>query len=84
MAKIKYRRGQVKNNLTIRSSDILENVNTLAEREKLPDELHPNPHRIARKLLREASNAWLHFRELYEQLMSNIAQIEKQSKKKTA
>ena len=78
-----YERGKVKT-LTIRSADTINNVNKLAEREKLPDELHPNPHRIARKLLREASNAWLHFRELYEQLMSNIAQIEKQSKKKTA
>ena len=78
-----YERGKVKT-LTIRSADTINNVNKLAEREKLPDEKDPNPHRIARKLLRESANAWLYYKELYEQLMSNIAQIEKQSKKKTA
>lgn len=78
-----YTRGKVKT-LTVRSADTIKNVIELAEREKLPDENDPNPHRIARKLLRESANAWLYFRELYEQLMSNIAQIEKQSKKKTA
>lgn len=77
------KRGKVKT-LTIRSADSIENVNKLAVREKLEDEKHPNPHRIGRRLLRESANAWLNFRELYEQLMSNIAQIEKQSKKKTA
>jgi len=76
-------RGHVKT-LTIRSADSIENINKLAEREKLEDELNPNPHRIGRKLLRESANAWLHFRELYEQLMSNIAQIEKASNKKIA
>lgn len=76
-------RGKVKT-LTIRSADSIANINKLAEREKLEDEMHPNPHRIGRKLLRESANAWLYFRELYEQLMSNIAQIEKQSKEKTA
>ena len=76
-------RGKVKT-LTIRSTDSIVNINELAKREKLEDEKHPNPHRIGRKLLREAANAWLNFRELYEQLMSNIAQIEKQSKEKIA
>jgi len=80
----KYERGRVKKNLIIRSPDTIEKVNRLAVLHKLKDETKPNPTRIARKLLREASNAWLNFPELYEQLMSNIAQIEKSSKKKTA
>ena len=78
-----YARGKVKT-LTIRSPDTINNVNLLAEREKIPDEKDPNPHRVARKLLRESANAWLHYKELYEQLMSNITQIEKASKKKIA
>jgi len=76
-------RGQVEQSLTIRNTDILNKVNKLAEREKHPDEAQPNPHRIARKLLREASNAWLLYPDLYEQLMNNISQIEKQNKRKT-
>lgn len=74
--------GQIKT-LTIRSADIIKNIDELAIIHKDPDEA-PNPHKMCRKLLRESANAWLNFRELYEQLMSNIAQIEKQSKKKTA
>jgi hypothetical protein len=66
------------------SPDIIKNVNTLAEREKLDDEQTPNPHRIARKLLREASNAWLNHPELYNQLMTTIAQIEDKVKEKIA
>ena len=76
-------RGKVKT-LTIRSADSIANINKLAEREKLEDEKHPNPHRIGRRLLRESANAWLNFPELYEQLMSNISQMQEQSKKKTA
>lgn len=66
------------------SPDIIKNVNKLAEREKLPDEQMPNPHRLARKLLRESSNACLNHPELYNQLMSTIAQIEQNVKEKIA
>lgn len=66
------------------SPDIIKNVNELAGREKLEDERMANPHRIARKLLREGSNAWLHHPELYNQLMSTVAQLDEKVKQKIA
>jgi len=66
------------------SPDIIANINQLAGDHKDPDEQTPNPHKIARKLLREASNAWLNFPELYEQLMANIARMQEKVKAKTA
>ena len=76
-------RGKIKT-LTIRSADSINDINEIAKREKLPDEKDPNPHRIGRKLLRESANAWLHYPTLYEQLMSNIAEMDKERNKKIA
>lgn len=75
-------RGQIKT-LTIRSSDIIKSVNDLAKVHKDPDE-EPNPHRTARRLLREGSNAALNHPDLYEQLMITVARLDKERKQKIA
>ena len=75
-------RGQIKT-LTIRSIDIIKSINALAEVHKEPDEA-PNPHRTARRILRESSNAALHYPDLYNQLMDTVARLDNESKKKTA
>jgi len=72
--------GEIKT-LTIRNADIIEKVSKLAVLHKDPDEA-PNPHRMCRKILREASNALLHYKDLYVQLMDTIAHLEEQSNKK--
>lgn len=74
--------GQIKT-LTIRSIDIIKSINELAEVHKDPDEA-PNPHRTARRILRECSNAALHYPDLYNQLMDTVARLDNESKKKTA
>jgi len=73
--------GEIKT-LTIRSIDIIEKVSKLAVIHKDPDEA-PNPHKMCRKILREASNALLHYKDLYVQLMDTIAHLEEQRKEKT-
>ena len=75
-------REQIKT-LTIRSEDIIKNIDDLAVIHKDPDEA-PNPHKMCRRILREASNALLHYKDLYVQLMNTITRLEEQSKKKTA
>lgn len=69
--------------LTIRNADIIEKVNELAEVYKDLDE-KPNPHKTARRLLRESSNAALNHPDLYQQLMQTIARLDQERKKKTA
>ena len=74
--------GEIKT-LTIRSIDIIKSVNDLAKVHKDPDEA-PNPHRTARRILRESANAALHYPDLYEQLMDTVARLDNERKKKTA
>lgn len=74
--------GQIKT-LTIRSIDIIKSVNDLAVAYKDPDEA-PNPHRTARRILRECSNAALNHPDLYQQLMATVARLDQERKKKTA
>ena len=69
--------------LTIRNADIIEKIDKLAVIHRDPDE-SPNPHKMCRKILREASNAFLHYKDLYVQLMDTIARLEEQSKEKIA
>lgn len=69
--------------LTIRSIDIIKKVNSLAEVYKDPDEA-PNPHKIARRLLRECSNAALNHPDLYQQLMDTVARLDHDSNQKIA
>jgi len=74
--------GEIKT-LTIRSIDIIEKVNKLADKNRDPDEA-PNPHRTARRILRESANAALHYPDLYNQLMDTVTRLDNESKKKTA
>lgn len=75
-------REQIKT-LTIRSEDIIKNIDDLAVIHKDPDEA-PNPHKMCRRILREASNALLHYKDLYVQLMETISHLDEQSKEKPA
>lgn len=75
-------REQIKT-LTIRNADIIEKIDELAVIHKDPDEA-PNPHKMCRRILREASNALLHYKDLYVQLMDTIARLEEQRKEKIA
>lgn len=76
------RSGQIKT-LTIRSIDIIKSVKELAVVYKDSDEA-PNPHRTARRILRECLNAALHYPDLYNQLMDTVARLDNERKKKTA
>lgn len=69
--------------LTIRNADIIKKVNKLAEAYKDPDEA-PNPHKTARKLLRECSNAALNHPDLYQQLMQTVARLDQERNKNIA
>lgn len=69
--------------LTIRNADIIKKINDLAEVYKDPDEA-PNTHKTARRILREGSNAALHYPDLYNQLMDTVARLDQERKKKTA
>lgn len=76
------KREQIKT-LTIRSIDIIKKIDALAVIHKDPDEA-PNPHKMCRKILREASNALLHYKDLYIQLMDTIARLDEERNKKIA
>lgn len=74
--------GRIKT-LTIRSVDIIESINNLAIEYRDPDEA-PNPHRTARRLLRECSNAALNHPDLYQQLMDTVARLDHERNQKIA
>ena len=69
--------------LTIRNADIIEKIDKLAVIHKDLDEA-PNPHKMCRKIIREASNALLHHKDLYVQLMQTVARLDQERNKKIA